>query len=176
MQKSVKGVRNYCRLKVIFKYQNKLCNNFCFKDPIPQIPASGAFYKFQSGLCNESYYGGCVRHFAVRSGEYIGISSLTNERVQPRKDSAVCHHLLNCNYAPTFEDFSVLCHKNKKYLIELKESLLILRDRPSMYQSVRSAPLYLFQLVHVTVFTAHCLLSFLHIVRKLSDLKKNCKF
>ena len=67
-------------------------------------------------------------------------------------------------------------HENKKYLLELKESLLILRDRPSMYQSVRSALLYLFQLVHVTVFAVHCLLSFLLIVRKLSDLKKNCKF
>ena len=42
--------------------------------------------------------------------EHIGISPLTNKRVQPRKDSVVSHHLLNCNYIPTFEDFSVLCH------------------------------------------------------------------
>ena len=44
----------------------------------------------------------------VRSGKHIGILPLTNKRVQPRKDVAVCHHLLNCNYSPTFEDFSVL--------------------------------------------------------------------
>ena len=39
----------------------------------------------------------------------------------------------------------VLCHKNKKYLLELKESLLIMRDRPSMNRNRRSAPLYLFE-------------------------------
>ena len=95
LQKSIKGVLNCCKLQVIFKSQSKLCNNFRFKDPVPQILTSGVVYKFQCGLCNESYYGECVRHLAVRSGEHIGISSLANERVQPTKDSAVCHHLLN---------------------------------------------------------------------------------
>ena len=36
-----------------------------------------------------------VRHLVIKSGEQIGISPLTNKRVQPRKDSTVCHHLLN---------------------------------------------------------------------------------
>ena len=57
---------------------------------------------------------------------------MVNILVQPRKDGAVCHHLLNCNYLPTFVDFTVLCHEIKKYLLELKESLFIMRDRPSM--------------------------------------------
>ena len=107
-QKSIKGVFNCCKLQVIFKSKNKLCNNLSL--------TSGVVYKFQCGLCNESYYGECVRHLAVRSGEHIGISLLTNKRVQPRKDSAVCHHLLNCYYSPTFEDFSVLYLENKKCL------------------------------------------------------------
>ena len=85
--------------------QNKLCNNFRFKDPVSQIFTSSEVYKFQCGLCNESHYGECVRHLAVRGGEHIGILPLTNKKVQPRKDSVVCHHLLNCNYSPTFEDF-----------------------------------------------------------------------
>ena len=128
LQNPIKGVLNSCcNLQVIFKRQNKLCNIFRFKDPVPQIFTSGVVYKFQCGLCNESYYGECVRHLAVRSGEHTGISLLTNKGVQPRKDSAVYHHLLNCYYSPTFEDFSVLCHENKKYLLELKESLLIMR-------------------------------------------------
>ena len=29
---------------------------------------------------------------------------------------------------PTLSDFSVLCHESKKYLLELKESLLMMRD------------------------------------------------
>ena len=97
------------------------------------------------GLCTESYYGECVRHFPVRSGEHIDTSPLTNKRVQPRKDSASCHHLLNLNYSPTFEDFSVLCHENKKYLLELKEKPHAIRDRSSMNREVRSAPLHQFE-------------------------------
>ena len=88
---------------------------------------SGVLYKFQCGLRNKSYYGQCVRHLAVRSGGHIGTSPLTNKRVRPRKDGAVCHHFLNCNYSPTFEDFSALRHENKKYLLELKETILIMR-------------------------------------------------
>ena len=110
LKKSIKGVLNCCKLQVILKSENKLCNNFCFRDPVSQILALGVVYKFQCGLCNGCYYGECVKHLTVRSGEHIGISPLTNKRVQPRKDSTVCHHLLNCNYSPSFEDFSVLCH------------------------------------------------------------------
>ena len=113
LQKSIKGVLNRCKLQIIFKSQNKLCNNFHFKDPVPQILTSGVVYKFQCGLCNESYYGECIRYLAVRSVEHNCISPLTNKMVKPRKDSAVCHHLLNCNYSHTFEDFYVLCHENK---------------------------------------------------------------
>ena len=145
LQKSIKGALNYCKLQVIFKSQNNLCNDFHFKDRVPQVLTSGVVYKLQCGLCYESYFGECVRHLAVRSGEHIGISPLTNKREQPRKDSAVCQHLLNCNYSLTFEDFRVLCHENKNYLLELKESLLIMRDRPSTNRNVRSASLYLFE-------------------------------
>ena len=46
LQKSIKGVLNCCKLQVIFKSQNKLCNNFRFKDPVPQILTSGVICKF----------------------------------------------------------------------------------------------------------------------------------
>ena len=98
------------------------------KDPAPQILTSGVVNKFQCRLCNQSYYREYVRHLAVRSGGHIGFSPLTNKRVQPRKDSTICHHLLSCNYSSTFEDFSVLCHENNKYLLELNKGLLTMRD------------------------------------------------
>ena len=85
LQKPIKGVLNCCKLQVVFKSQN----NFRFKDPVPQILISGVVYKFQCGLRNEFYYRECVWHLAVRSSEHIGISPLTNKRVQPRKYSAV---------------------------------------------------------------------------------------
>ena len=101
-------------------------------------------YKFQSRLCNESYYIESIRHLPVRS-EHIGISPLTDKKVQPRKNSVVCHYFLNHNYSPNFEDFSVLCHEKKKHLLELKEILLIMKDRPSINQNIHSSPLDLFE-------------------------------
>ena len=94
LQKFIKGVLNYCKLQIIFKNRNKLCNKFCFKDPIPQIITSGVVYKLQCGFCNEFYYGECVRHLAIRSGEHVGISPLTNKSVHPRKGRFLSHCLL----------------------------------------------------------------------------------
>ena len=68
-------------------------NDFCFKDPFLQILSSGALWKFQFGLCNEFYYGECVIYLAMISGEHVGISLLSNESVQSRKDSTVYHYL-----------------------------------------------------------------------------------
>ena len=102
---------------------------------------SGAAYKFQCGLCNKSYCGEYVRQ-GVRTGEHIGISPLTKKKIQP-KGSPVSDYLLLCNHSPSFDNFSVLTKENKKFLLELKESLLIMRDKPSLNRYIRSATLYL---------------------------------
>ena len=122
------------------KSQNKLAKAFRFKDCIPKELTSGAVYKFQCGLCHESYYGECVRHLNVRIGQHIGISPLTKKKVKP-KGSAVSDHSLLCTHSPSFENFSVLTKEYKKFLLELKESLLIIRDKPSLNRNIRSAPL-----------------------------------
>ena len=49
LQKPKKGVLNCCKLQVFFKSQNKPCNNFRFKDHVPQILFSGLVYSFQRG-------------------------------------------------------------------------------------------------------------------------------
>ena len=117
-----------------------------FQDRIPKELTSGVVYEFQCGLCNESYYGECIRHLNVRTGEHIGISSLTKKKVK-LKGSTISDHLFFCNHSPSFESFSVLTNENKKFLLELKESLLIMRDKPSLNRNVRSTPLYLFDKV-----------------------------
>ena len=146
LMKSLKGILNCCMLQIVFRSENKLTKAFCFKDCIPKELTSGVVYKFQFGLCNESYYGECVRHLNVKIGEHIGISPLTRKKIKP-KGSAVSDHLLLCNHSPSFENFSVLTKENKKFLLELKESLLIMRDKPSLNRNIRSAPLYLFDKV-----------------------------
>ena len=60
------------------------------------------------------------------------------------KGSTVSDHLLLSNYSQTFESFIVLTKENTQFVLELKETLLIMRDKPSLNKSIRSAPLYLF--------------------------------
>ena len=112
----------------------------------PIFLTSGVVNKFQCGFCNESYYGECVRDLNVRIGEHIRISLLTKKKVK-YKGSAVSDHLLLCNHSPSFENFSVLTKENKTFLLELKESLLIMRDIPSLNRNIRSSPLHLFDKV-----------------------------
>ena len=92
LRKSLKGILNCCKLKIVFKSQNKLAKAFRFKDRTPKELTTGVVYKFQCGLGNESYYGECVRHLNVRIGEHIGISPLTKKKVKP-KGSAVSDHM-----------------------------------------------------------------------------------
>ena len=124
----------------MLKYQTRLFNSFRYKDPIPRDLISGVAYKFQCGLCNESNYGDSIRHSDMRSGEHIGVSPLTRKKVKPSNNSAICDHLLHCNFLPSFDNFSVLAHENKKYLLETKESLLIMRDKLSLNKNTISAP------------------------------------
>ena len=83
------------------------------------------------------------RHLNVRIGEHIGILPLTKKKVKP-KGGTVSGHFLLCNHSSCFENFSVLTKENTKLVLELKESLLIMRDKLSLNRNIRSASLYLY--------------------------------
>ena len=48
-----------------------------------------------------------IRHLDIRSGEHIGVSPLTEKKVKESNNSAICDHLLRCNFLPSFDNFSV---------------------------------------------------------------------
>ena len=76
------------------------------------------------------------------------MSPLTGKKVKVSKNSNICYHLLHCNFLHSFGKFSVLAHENKKHLLEIKERLLIMRDKASLNRNTfNSAPLYLFDKV-----------------------------
>ena len=80
----------------------------------------------------------------VRSGEHIGISFLTSRKVKPSKEVAIRNHLLICNNIPSFDEFTILADGHHKYILEIKESLLIMRVRPVVNKNISSAKLFLF--------------------------------
>ena len=48
---------------------------------------------------------------------------------------------------PSFDDFIILAQGTNKFLLEIKESLLIKRDKPILNKSISSALLFLFDKV-----------------------------
>ena len=124
----------------MFKGKTRKGNNFHFKDRVSKDRNSGVVYKFQCGLCNESCYGVCVRHLNARINEHIGIST----KQVKLKNCSVVDRLLFCNHSSSYDDFSILTCDNKKFLLELRESLLIMRDKPSLNRNITSVPWNLF--------------------------------
>ena len=56
LEQVLKGVLNCWKLEIVFKCQARLSKSFHYKDLIPKDLMPGVVYKFQCGLCNESYY------------------------------------------------------------------------------------------------------------------------
>ena len=130
-------------MQIVFKNKTILSNNFHFKDRILKDLTSGVVYKFQCGLCNESYYGECVRHLTVRLCSTYWFITTYQKRIKS-KNSSLGNHLLFCNHSASYDDFNILTLENKKLLLEVKESLLIMRNKPTFNMNITSAPLYLF--------------------------------
>ena len=63
----------------------------------------------------------------------ICLSPVTGKKIKPSNNSAVCDQLPHCNFLCSFDNFSVLHHENKKYVLKIKESLLIMIDQPSLF-------------------------------------------
>ena len=128
----------------MFKNKINISNAFRFKDRLPYDLMSCVVYNFQCGRCNTSYYGKIDRHLKIRSGEHIGISPLTFKKVTSSAEISIREHLLFCNHDPSFDDFTILVQGTNKFLLEIKESLLIKRDKPILNKNISSAPLFLF--------------------------------
>ena len=90
------------------------------------------------GICNSSCYGETDRHLKVRSGEHIGTSPMTFRKVKSSKKHAIRDCFLICNNIPSFHDFTILADRHHKYVLEIKEKLLIKYDRPALNKNISS--------------------------------------
>ena len=69
-------------LKIVFTSPVRVKSSFTFKDKLPKMLLSGLVYQYKCGGCNATYYGKTKRHFKVRICEHLGISHLTEKKVQ----------------------------------------------------------------------------------------------
>ena len=144
LQTSIRNSLPQCNIKVILKSTKRLSALFRFKDVIPKELRSHLVYKFSCSSCNATYYGKTECHLNVRSGEHIGLSPLTGNRVACKPSAISDHLLLHEHNNSSFNDFSILCCENNAFKLSLRESILIKRDSPELNRNVSSMPLLLF--------------------------------
>ena len=128
----------YCKLKIIFRSKCRLNTLFQFKDPLEKKFRSGIIYRYTCSNVKVTYHGKTFRHF------YTRISNLTGKCLKNLKQSAISDHLLQCNCAINFDDFSILATDCNKFKLLLRENLLIKRDKPILNRTIKLFPLELF--------------------------------
>ena len=134
----------FCKLRVIFQTNIRLKNYFRFKDSVLETLQSNLIYKFLCGSCTACYIGKTYRHFKVRVSEHQGVSPRTGKPVKGTLSTSVRDHMLVCDHKVVHEDFKFLGNESNRYLLDLKESLFIKRDRPSLNKNSYWQELLLF--------------------------------
>ena len=137
----------FCKLRVIFQTNNRLENYFCFKDFIPETLRSSLIYKFSS--CTVSYIGKTCRHFKVRVSGHQGVSPWTGKPVKGTLSTSVRDDMLACDQTVVHEDFKFLGNESNRYVLLLKESLFVKRDKSSLNKNLYSQELLLVWVFHI---------------------------
>ena len=139
--KSIQGNLQFCSLKVVFQSPCKLRSLFHFKDTLDKKIRSDLVYRY---TCSYRYYGKTYLHFFTRAAEHMGISNSTEKRIKNAKQLAVSDHLLQCDCSINFDDFDILASETNNFRLLIKESLLIIRDKPVLNRTTTLFPLKLF--------------------------------
>ena len=137
-----------CRIKVIFKCNNRLKNFLVFKDKIPLNVRSHLLYRYTCDGCNAIYIGKTRRHYLVRVFEHLGISLRTHRKFtyNPNNgnNSAILNHVHGHNCTGKEKNFKIIGSASNDYHLCLKESLLIQKHKPGINTNDNSIPLKLF--------------------------------
>ena len=136
-----------CKLRVVFKIQNRLRNKFQFKDYIPNELKSNILYKYTCSRCNARYEGETVRHSHVRFCEHLGITPYFGKPCKRKVINSPIHdHITNTGHNGTLENFEITGGGSHytKFQLQVMESLLINKNTPILNANQTSVPLYLF--------------------------------
>ena len=134
----------FCKVKIVFKTSNRLKYYLSLKDVVPEPLPSFQIYNFTCGSCNASYVGKTFRHMKVRVSEHQAVSPRTGKQLKGTLSTSVRNATLDCNHTVALDDFKVLGRESNHWLLEIKKSLFIKRDRHSLNKNLYSQELFLF--------------------------------
>ena len=130
------------KLEVIFTSPKRISSLFRFKDKLPSLICSSVSYRYRCPGCHASYYGKTTRNLVVSCREHLGINK-TGQKIKS-SHSAVGDHISKSGHDASLENFEMISRIDNSFDLLIHESLLILRDRPSLNSQLSSIPLALF--------------------------------
>ena len=101
-------------------------------------------YKPTCGRCDATHYGQTCWHLYIRVGEHTGVLPLTGKKLKGKTTAAIKNHMLLCNHVVSLKDVKILASSNSEIDLKIKESLLIVADKPELNRNEKSLLLYLF--------------------------------
>ena len=129
------------RLKIVFRANKPIGRLFPLKDRVPSHVCSSVVYKFTCSSCQATYYGKTSRHFIVRCREHLGIN-IKGNNVKGAVNSAIKDHVKDTGHSVSLDDFCIIDKANNELELLINESLLILKDRPTLNFQSPSIPLF----------------------------------
>ena len=138
--------KKYIKLNFVFKSPFRMSNASLFKDQIPKCLNSMLLYKFTCNTCNSVYTGKPQRFCLVHQFEHLGLSVFTNKalRYSDKDATTICKHCHHQNHINCTDNFKIMENSVNNNFLLLKESLLILKLKPSLTVAKESMSLYLF--------------------------------
>ena len=134
-------------IRVVFRTSCRLRSFLRFKDRIPDNIKSHFIYKFKCSGCNATYIGESTRHYITRRCEHLRKSEFTDRHMASRLKTSVFSHMeTNKHHDNSDESFTILAQNPfvKEHVLQVQETLLIFRDKPSINGNQGSVPLHLF--------------------------------
>ena len=80
----------------------------------------------------------------VRVSEHQGVLPRTGKHLKGTLSTSVTDQMFDCSHMVTWDDFKVLGRQSNHWLLEIKKSLFIKRDRSSLNKNICSQELFLF--------------------------------
>jgi hypothetical protein len=133
-----------CNLQVVFKTGSRMSSWFKFKDVFPKSLISGVVYEYKCPRCNSRYIGSTYRYFEKRLEEHLHVSALTGKPLRGIQIWAPMDHSRKCEVMNTRDNFSIVCKEPNRYLLRIKENLIINQLKPSLNTMMDSYQLHLF--------------------------------
>ena len=141
---TMKKHMKFCKLRVIFQTKIRLRNYFRFKDFFPKTLQSSLICKSSSESCTAFYIGKTYRHFKIKVLEHQSIFPKIGKPVKGTLSTPVRDYMLVGDHKVVHKDFKFLGKESNRYLLKLKKSLFIKRDKPSLNKNLFSQELLLF--------------------------------